>query len=171
MHKYVSRIWIVRCFDVKNYNELFAHRTALFAFKETEFIAVTAFQNENITKLKINNNPFAKGFCETGQSRFKRKHHSIDHQAQSDSSLDEGVSLTYDFQSNQPNDPPLRVPSPLKHAIIFHSSRGIEVGRPCNVGEADANPATVACRSPAPGMIETHCPCTAFDTNGYPFTK
>ncbi|XP_024868678.1 T-box protein 2-like, partial [Temnothorax curvispinosus] len=105
MHKYVSRIWIVRCFDAKNYNELFTHSTALFAFKETEFIAVTAYQNENITKLKINNNPFAKGFREMGQSRFKRKHHSIDHQTQSYSSL-EGVPLTYDSESNQPNDPP-----------------------------------------------------------------
>ncbi|TGZ47607.1 T-box protein 2 [Temnothorax longispinosus] len=105
MHKYVPRIWIVRCFDVKNYNELFTHSTALFAFKETEFIAVTAYQNENIAKLKINNNPFAKGFREMGQSRFKRKHHSIDHQAQSYSSPDEGVSLTYDSESNLPNDP------------------------------------------------------------------
>ncbi|TGZ51340.1 hypothetical protein DBV15_12512 [Temnothorax longispinosus] len=59
----------VRCFDAKNYNELFTHPTALFAFEETEFIAVTAYQNENITKLKINNNSFAKGFRETGQSR------------------------------------------------------------------------------------------------------
>lgn len=30
-------------------------------------------QNDRITKLKINNNPFAKGFRETGQSRMKRK--------------------------------------------------------------------------------------------------
>ncbi|XP_077258113.1 T-box protein 2-like [Temnothorax americanus] len=172
-HSESPRIWIVRCFDAKIYNERFTHSTALFAFKETEFIAVTAYQNENITKLKINNNPFAKDFCEMGQSRFKRKHHSIDHQAQSYSSPDEGVSLIYDSESNQPNDPPppLRVPSPLKHAIIFYFSRGIEVGWPCNVGEADANPATVASRSSARGMLETQCPCTAFDTYGYPFTK
>lgn len=31
-------------------------------------------QNDQITKLKIDNNPFAKGFRETGQSRCKRKH-------------------------------------------------------------------------------------------------
>lgn len=31
------------------------------------------FQNENITKLKIDNNPFAKGFRDSGQSRCKRK--------------------------------------------------------------------------------------------------
>ena len=30
-------------------------------------------QNDRITKLKIDNNPFAKGFRETGQSRCKRK--------------------------------------------------------------------------------------------------
>ncbi|TGZ56265.1 T-box protein 2 [Temnothorax longispinosus] len=113
-HKYVPEIWIVRCFDVKNYNELFTNPTALFAFKETEYIAVTAYQNQNITKLKINNNPFAKGFRETGQSRFKRKHHSIDYQAQSDSSLDKGVSLTYDSESNQPDDPPLKGSKPIK---------------------------------------------------------
>lgn len=56
-------------------------------------------QNENITKLKIDNNPFAKGFRETGQSRHKRKYH-IDHQVQSDSSRDEGVSFS-DSESNQ----------------------------------------------------------------------
>lgn len=35
-------------------------------------------QNENITKLKIDNNPFAKGFRETGQSRCKRKYSQTD---------------------------------------------------------------------------------------------
>ncbi|CAD7004875.1 unnamed protein product [Ceratitis capitata] len=44
-----------------------------FVFPETEFVAVTAYQNDRITKLKIDNNPFAKGFRETGQSRSKRK--------------------------------------------------------------------------------------------------
>ncbi|TGZ53082.1 T-box protein 2 [Temnothorax longispinosus] len=43
MHKYVPRIWIIRSFDAKNYNELFTQSTALFAFKEMEFIAVTAY--------------------------------------------------------------------------------------------------------------------------------
>jgi brachyury protein len=31
-------------------------------FKETQFIAVTAYQNEMITNLKIKHNPFAKAF-------------------------------------------------------------------------------------------------------------
>lgn len=33
-----------------------------FIFKETQFMAVTAYQNHRITQLKIASNPFAKGF-------------------------------------------------------------------------------------------------------------
>ncbi|CAD6194437.1 unnamed protein product [Caenorhabditis auriculariae] len=33
-----------------------------FVFPETQFMAVTAYQNQLITKLKIEKNPFAKGF-------------------------------------------------------------------------------------------------------------
>ncbi|KAK0174566.1 hypothetical protein PV327_010325 [Microctonus hyperodae] len=74
MHKYIPRIWIIRAPDTFNsLNDLFNQPSASFTFVETEFIAVTAYQNDNITKLKINNNPFAKGFRETGQSRCKRK--------------------------------------------------------------------------------------------------
>ncbi|OAD58738.1 T-box transcription factor TBX6, partial [Eufriesea mexicana] len=73
MHKYIPRIWIIRCDDATRLSDLYSHPSSSFKFPETEFIAVTAYQNENITKLKINNNPFAKGFRETGQSRCKRK--------------------------------------------------------------------------------------------------
>lgn len=33
-------------------------------FPETTFVAVTAYQNEEVTQLKITNNPFAKAFRE-----------------------------------------------------------------------------------------------------------
>ena len=36
---------------------------------EAQFIAVTAYQNEQITQLKIDNNPFAKGFRDNGMGR------------------------------------------------------------------------------------------------------
>lgn len=36
------------------------HKT--FVFPSTVFTAVTAYQNQLITKLKIDSNPFAKGF-------------------------------------------------------------------------------------------------------------
>nr|CDO67948.1 Brachyury 1 SciBra1 [Sycon ciliatum] len=34
------------------------------SFRETQFIAVTAYQNEEVTQLKIKNNPYAKAFTE-----------------------------------------------------------------------------------------------------------
>lgn len=70
MHKYVARVHVVQCNDLMelqfaNYNT--------FLFPETAFLGVTAYQNEKITQLKIDNNPFAKGFRENGQLRAKRK--------------------------------------------------------------------------------------------------
>ncbi|XP_058803295.1 T-box transcription factor TBX3-like [Phymastichus coffea] len=74
MHKYNPRIWIIRCDNLANLRrDIYESPSKSYLFKETEFIAVTAYQNENITKLKIDNNPFAKGFRETGQSACKRK--------------------------------------------------------------------------------------------------
>ena len=48
---------------------LFVHRELMLYFSSSFFLV----QNDRITKLKIDNNPFAKGFRETGQSRCKRK--------------------------------------------------------------------------------------------------
>ena len=42
-------------------------------FQECEFIGVTAYQNEKVTELKINHNPFAKGFRDTGASKANKK--------------------------------------------------------------------------------------------------
>ncbi|XP_017485708.1 PREDICTED: T-box transcription factor TBX3-like [Rhagoletis zephyria] len=70
MHKYQPRIHVIRTADLTQIP--WAPQQA-FIFPETEFVAVTAYQNDRITKLKIDNNPFAKGFRETGQSRSKRK--------------------------------------------------------------------------------------------------
>uniref|UniRef100_A0A3P9I4W2 MAX gene-associated protein n=1 Tax=Oryzias latipes TaxID=8090 RepID=A0A3P9I4W2_ORYLA len=44
-----------------------------FTFPQTEFMAVTTYQNFRITQLKINHNPFAKGFREEGiNGRWKK---------------------------------------------------------------------------------------------------
>ena len=47
--------------------------THLVLVQESEFIGVTAYQNEKITQLKIDHNPFAKGFRETGGSKNNKK--------------------------------------------------------------------------------------------------
>ncbi|KAG7257032.1 hypothetical protein CRUP_000627 [Coryphaenoides rupestris] len=40
-----------------------------FSFPETVFTTVTAYQNQQITRLKIDRNPFAKGFRDSGRNR------------------------------------------------------------------------------------------------------
>jgi hypothetical protein len=57
MHRYLPRLHIQ---EVSASNGDTKIQT--FTFPETEFIAVTAYQNTDITQLKIDNNPFAKGF-------------------------------------------------------------------------------------------------------------
>ncbi|CAJ1071202.1 T-box-containing protein TBX6L-like [Xyrichtys novacula] len=44
-----------------------------FSFPETVFTAVTAYQNSRITKLKIDHNPFAKGFREGGTHSHSKR--------------------------------------------------------------------------------------------------
>lgn len=70
MHKYQPRIVIAKTADPSSLG--WAPSTCI-VFAETQFIAVTAYQNEKITQLKIDNNPFAKGFRQNGQAKCKRK--------------------------------------------------------------------------------------------------
>ncbi|KAF6206962.1 hypothetical protein GE061_018199 [Apolygus lucorum] len=70
MHKYQPRVHVIKASDIL---ALHWSPTLTVTFPETEFIAVTAYQNEKITKLKIDNNPFAKGFRETGMAHTKKK--------------------------------------------------------------------------------------------------
>lgn len=44
MHKYIPRIWVIRCDDLASMNNLYSQPSASFTFDETEFIAVTAYQ-------------------------------------------------------------------------------------------------------------------------------
>uniref|UniRef100_A0A8C2ZVZ6 T-box transcription factor 16 n=1 Tax=Cyclopterus lumpus TaxID=8103 RepID=A0A8C2ZVZ6_CYCLU len=69
MHRYHPRFHIVQADD------LFSVRWSVFqtfTFPETSFTAVTAYQNTRITKLKIDHNPFAKGFRDEGTNKKRR---------------------------------------------------------------------------------------------------
>ncbi|KAH6934637.1 hypothetical protein HPB50_026254 [Hyalomma asiaticum] len=74
MHKYQPRFHLVRANEII---QLPYSTFRTYVFKETEFIAVTAYQNEKITQLKIDNNPFAKGFRETGAARKDKKKYAL----------------------------------------------------------------------------------------------
>lgn len=58
LHKYEPRIVIYKL------NTNVREKIAETSFHETQFIAVTAYQNEEITSLKIRFNPFAKAFLD-----------------------------------------------------------------------------------------------------------
>lgn len=69
MHKYVPRLHIIE--EGKS--------ISTYVFNEAMFIAVTAYQNEAITKLKIEYNPFAKGFRDgTSRKDYRGKRSSDD---------------------------------------------------------------------------------------------
>ncbi|KAM9360157.1 T-box transcription factor TBX3-like [Symphorus nematophorus] len=70
MHKYQPRFHIVKANDIL---KLPYSTFRTYVFCETEFIAVTAYQNDKITQLKIDNNPFAKGFRDTGNGRREKR--------------------------------------------------------------------------------------------------
>ncbi|KAM8866071.1 T-box transcription factor TBX2-B-like [Synchiropus picturatus] len=106
MHKYQPRFHIVQANDVV---KLPYSTFRTYVFPETEFIAVTAYQNEKITQLKIDNNPFAKGFRDTGNARReKRQLPSVQHKSKEAKTQDKkypetqysDASKSPDFQEN-----------------------------------------------------------------------
>lgn len=57
LHKYEPRVHLVRVGTEQR-------KVVTYPFPETQFIAVTAYQNEEVTSLKIKYNPFAKAFLD-----------------------------------------------------------------------------------------------------------
>lgn len=73
MHRYLPRLHFVPADKATDVIQLNGPDVHTFTFPQTEFFAVTAYQNIQITQLKIDYNPFAKGFREDGlSSRFQR---------------------------------------------------------------------------------------------------
>ncbi|XP_022187562.1 T-box transcription factor TBX20 [Nilaparvata lugens] len=68
MHRYQPRIHLVKWRDHSGaITDLEAEQFRTYVFTETVFTAVTAYQNQLITKLKIDSNPFAKGFRDSSR--------------------------------------------------------------------------------------------------------
>uniref|UniRef100_A0A8B9G4K2 T-box transcription factor 15 n=1 Tax=Amazona collaria TaxID=241587 RepID=A0A8B9G4K2_9PSIT len=72
MHKYQPRVHVIR----KDFSSDLSPTKPVpsgdgvktFNFPETVFTTVTAYQNQQITRLKIDRNPFAKGFRDSGRN-------------------------------------------------------------------------------------------------------
>uniref|UniRef100_A0A8B9V5X8 T-box domain-containing protein n=1 Tax=Anas zonorhyncha TaxID=75864 RepID=A0A8B9V5X8_9AVES len=74
MHRYQPRFHVVLV-DPRRDSERFAHENfKSFSFPETQFMAVTAYQNHRITQLKIASNPFAKGFRDGDPEPWSTRH-------------------------------------------------------------------------------------------------
>ncbi|KAL0963334.1 hypothetical protein UPYG_G00304860 [Umbra pygmaea] len=71
LHKYQPRLHIVEVTEdgVEDMGPTDS-KTQTFTFPENQFIAVTAYQNTDITQLKIDHNPFAKGFRDNYDSMY-----------------------------------------------------------------------------------------------------
>ncbi|XP_043238927.1 T-box transcription factor TBX1-like isoform X2 [Amphibalanus amphitrite] len=74
MQKYRPRVHVQWTNDLVTpvEEQIDLRRSLTFSFRETEFITVTAYQNQEITRLKIASNPFAKGFRDIPASKRQR---------------------------------------------------------------------------------------------------
>ncbi|XP_022621092.1 T-box-containing protein TBX6L-like [Seriola dumerili] len=72
MHRYIPRLHVIPVPDgvvpTPDQPVVMGPESMTFTFPQTEFMAVTTYQNFRITQLKINHNPFAKGFREDGNN-------------------------------------------------------------------------------------------------------
>ncbi|CAO2644662.1 T-box transcription factor TBX2 [Lemmus lemmus] len=136
MHKYQPRFHIVRANDIL---KLPYSTFRTYVFPETDFIAVTAYQNDKITQLKIDNNPFAKGFRDTGNGRReKRKQLTLptlrlyeEHCKPERDGADSDASSCDPPPAREPPPSPSAAPSPLR----LHRTRVEE--KPCSA-DSDA---------------------------------
>jgi len=65
LHKYEPRVHIIKVGGQQGTQQILKTQH----FPTTQFIAVTAYQNEEITSLKIKHNPFAKAFLDAEQRK------------------------------------------------------------------------------------------------------
>ncbi|KAK2856449.1 hypothetical protein Q5P01_005184 [Channa striata] len=77
MHRYIPSLHVIPVPDgdvhTSDQPVVIGPESLTFTFPQTVFMAVTTYQNFRITQLKINHNPFAKGFREDGNnSRLNR---------------------------------------------------------------------------------------------------
>ncbi|XP_062981743.1 T-box transcription factor T isoform X3 [Elgaria multicarinata webbii] len=119
LHKYEPRIHIVRVGGPQRM--ITSH-----SFPETQFIAVTAYQNEEITALKIKYNPFAKAFLDAKErSDHKDMMDEVGDGQQSgysQSSYGDSSSACLSMLQSHDNWSSLGVPPPTSMLPMSHSS-------------------------------------------------
>ncbi|XP_014393597.1 PREDICTED: T-box transcription factor TBX10 [Myotis brandtii] len=122
MHRYQPRFHVVFV-DPRKDSERYAQENfKSFVFTETQFTAVTAYQNHRITQLKIASNPFAKGFRESDPDSWTASAQPLPSvPARSRSSLGPCLLRGSAEQEKDPNKAPAstsRSPARLHHQLL-----------------------------------------------------
>ncbi|XP_062951255.1 T-box transcription factor TBX10 [Cynocephalus volans] len=122
MHRYQPRFHVVFV-DPRRDSERYAQENfKSFIFTETQFTAVTAYQNHRITQLKIASNPFAKGFRESDLDSWPMAPRPLlSIPAQSRSSLSPCLLKGSTEQEKEPNKASAstsRTPARLHHQLL-----------------------------------------------------
>lgn len=106
MHRYIPQLHVIPAVDgelsTPDKSMFMGPECMTFVFPQTEFMAVTTYQNLRITQLKINHNPFAKGFREEGScSRLNRIITEVRHVTEAGEPIpevqEENVDLRYNI--------------------------------------------------------------------------
>ncbi|PAV80207.1 hypothetical protein WR25_20085 [Diploscapter pachys] len=163
MHKYQPRLHVVRCAEIVNL-PYSTFRT--FVFKETEFIAVTAYQNEKVTQLKIDHNPFAKGFRDAGAGKREKKRLMAQHQngsrsgmkRDSESPLPRAGSSHPSEDASENDEPAPKRQRDSSSSVASHASmppKGATVlpPNPLALRAAHQRPSLLPCFFPTPDML------------------
>ncbi|MGH0129932.1 UNVERIFIED_CONTAM: hypothetical protein FKN15_040326 [Acipenser sinensis] len=150
MHKYQPRFHVVRANDIL---KLPYSTFRTYVFPETDFIAVTAYQNDKITQLKIDHNPFAKGFRDTGNGRREKSDLDSDNESKDGHQPERNDSSKISTTTNEDSRDEKASPS-KKHVLTANDpvSRGREEPLRTERSPADSRQSPATITSSTTGM-------------------
>ncbi|XP_041809644.1 MAX dimerization protein MGA a isoform X4 [Chelmon rostratus] len=146
MHRYLPRLHVVQTDKAAKDIRLNGPSVVTFTFPQTEFMAVTAFQNSQFAQLKVDYNPFAKGLKEDGSSLWGLK---LKLNSGKDSHKDGGMTLNEQHP----------VKKSLKSLLANHkprSSKSVD-SKPSVSGDLQKNSTTSKDQSSAKFTDEPSC--------------
>lgn len=131
MHRYLPRLHVVQTDKAAKDIKLNGPSVVTFTFPQTEFMAVTAYQNSRFSQLKVDYNPFSKGLKEDGSSSLGLK---LKLNSGKDSHKDGGTA-------NKEQHP---VKKSLKSLLANHKPRGSKAvdAKPSGSGERQKDSTT-----------------------------
>eukprot|EP00064_Thunnus_orientalis_P022216 superscaffoldBa00007300_g22403 len=131
MHRYLPRLHLAQTDKAAKDIKLNGSNVVTFTFPQTEFMAVTAYQNSRFAQLKVDYNPFTKGLKEDGSSSWGLK---LKSNTNKDSHKDEGAT------TNEQHP----VKKSLKSLLANHKPRSSKVvdSKPSASGDLQKNSTT-----------------------------